>query len=116
MSRIRKNYEDPLKRWYTIAWQYSFTSNYPAKMKRMAALVVKSNSLINKSVNQINKHAEVRCLRPHRDYEKATLVVARTNGLISRPCKKCIPIIRAAGIRNIVYINLEGNLVRELLW
>lgn len=86
----------------------------------MCALVAKGGVVLSAAVNMTGslyrddgKHAECRALRPNRDYRGATIYVARANGLVSRPCAKCMPLLVAAGIKRAVYCNSYGNLVSE---
>jgi len=98
-----------------MARKLSFKSKYHESNKRMAAVVVKGGSIISAEVNRLQKHAERRALRPHADLEGASVYVARSNGLISRPCKECMDVIIASGISKIVYVNKDGNLVKEYI-
>lgn len=104
-----------MDRFYRIAWELAFQSQYHGRNKRMASVVVYGGKVLSKACNMEGKHCEVRALRPHRDYSGATVYVARTNGLISRPCKRCIPVLKSAGIARMVYINIEGNLTCEFI-
>jgi pyrimidine deaminase RibD-like protein len=102
-----------MERHYRRVWQHTFQSSYPVPMKRMAAMIVKGGKVLSIAANHRNKHAECRAIRPHEDYVGASIVVARVNNRISRPCSKCMEKILAAGIRTIIYINRSGNLVKE---
>lgn len=104
-----------MDRFYKMARKLSFKSKYHGSNKRMAAIVVKGGSIISAEVNQEHKHAERRAIRPHADLEGASVYVARSNGLISKPCKECMDIILASGVAKIVYINASGNLVKEYI-
>lgn len=104
-----------MDRFYRIAHKLSFKSKYHGSNKRMAAVVVKGGSIISAEVNQEHKHAERRAIRPHVNLEGACVYVARSNGLISKPCKECMDVIIASGVSKIVYINATGNLVKEYI-
>ncbi len=58
-------------------------------------------------------HAEARALRPHVDYRGAKLYSARSNRRISKPCPDCMAKIRTAGIKEIIYVDINNNLIRE---
>lgn len=108
-----------MNRFYQLAWRLAWESprlpQHPTAAKRMACVVAKGGKVLSRAINQNYRHAEERALRPHNHYENATVVVARANGQISRPCAQCIPLIQAAGIREIVYMNEHLNLTREYL-
>jgi deoxycytidylate deaminase len=48
----------------------------------------------------------------------ATMYIARhgENSNMSRPCSGCMARIRKAGIRKIVYTNVEGEIITEAIW
>jgi pyrimidine deaminase RibD-like protein len=79
----------------------------------MAAIVVRGGAILSVGVNRGWHHAEQRALKPHRNYVGATVVVARENGGISRPCAKCMEKLRAAGIAEVTYVDRERNTVTE---
>jgi deoxycytidylate deaminase len=45
------------------------------------------------------------------NYRKVTLVVVRDGMRMSRPCERCEKLIRALGIRKVIYSD-KGNLVQ----
>ena len=89
------------------------TSQSTAKHQRMASVIVKGGRVLSIGVNLDFKHAEARAIRPHRDYEGATIYVMRHNGLCSRPCNDCQKKIIKAGIKRAVYISWDNTIVTE---
>jgi deoxycytidylate deaminase len=65
------------------------------------------------SIIDLNGHAEVRAIRKCNYCMGATLVIARINNRMSRPCKNCLKKIIEAGISRIVYQDWLGHTVVE---
>lgn len=103
---------------YRRALALARTSAYPERGKRMSAIVVRGGAIISAETNVIGRmvgqgHAEHRALRPHMDLAGTTVIVARANGRCSRPCAACLVSLRAAGVRQMVYANAAGIVVKE---
>jgi tRNA(Arg) A34 adenosine deaminase TadA len=77
------------------------------------------NAARNVPHKEATRHAEPNCLAmvSDSDYSKLTLHVARINKiggtLPSRPCTACMTLIVSLGVREVVYINKSGRLVKE---
>lgn len=92
---------------------------------KMGAIVVKSGKMLSSAhnlgciehvtiPNLHSKHAERRALKPFKsNYTGATLYVAREGKSMSRPCSKCMVLIKAAGIRKVVYFDWDSNICVE---
>jgi pyrimidine deaminase RibD-like protein len=93
-----------------LAAKLCFESPYPEKNKRMAAVVARGGKVISCKTNLLGKHAEVRALRPHLDCTNSTVYVMRSNGRVSKPCPKCMKILKKSGVKKAVYINLKGDI------
>lgn len=100
---------------YFLAWKNCKNSTYPKKMKRMGAVVVRGGAILSVEANHKGKCAERRAIRPHVDYRGATVYVARINNLVSRPCPRCMVVLKKAGIKSVIYINITGNMTKEYL-
>lgn len=62
-------------------------------------------------------HAEERVLR-HRCAKGCILIVVRSNSkgqrsTMSRPCKRCYPLVQRSGIKKVVYVDWSGSVVVE---
>lgn len=66
-----------------------------------------NNPHIHKNLHFLSEHAEMAALRRCKRTKGATIYIARINNrgeqMMSRPCDKCMRLIRAAGIKKIVY-------------
>ena len=62
---------------------------------------------IHKNLHWLSEHAEMAALRRCKRTKGATIYVARVNNAgeqrMSRPCHKCMKLLREAGIKRIVY-------------
>ncbi len=69
-------------------------------MKGGAILAAEANG------SQGEGHAEERALRPHRNFEGATLYVIRLDGKkVSRPCYHCTRLILKSNISHVVFFD-----------
>ena len=109
-----------MKRWYKLALKLANKS--PHDKHRMAAVIIRAGSVLSMAPNsassqwgteKYSRHAEERALLPHQNFEGATIVIARTNNSMSRPCDYCMALIRQADISKIAYADWTGNLVEE---
>lgn len=98
-----------------IELAYKISSRSTHLQHRMAAVVYRGGSVLSTAHNLGKWHAccERRALRPHQDMRGATIIVVRSNGGMSKPCKFCQRAIEAAGIKKIVYFNYNGEIVIE---
>lgn len=96
-----------------IAYKATVDSTHPEQ--QMAAVVMRGGSILSVAANghQYGAHCERRALRPHNNYVGATIIVVRSNGGCSKPCIKCQRLIITAGIKRVVYVNRNGQLVVE---
>lgn len=80
---------------------------------RMAAVIVKGGAIIAKAANSgaWGKHAESRALKLAKSAKGATIYVARECNKMSRPCEKCMRLIKTVGIKNIVYSDWNKNII-----
>jgi deoxycytidylate deaminase len=77
----------------------------------LGAVVVRGGAVLAAAANGGRKGqcAERRALR-RGVYEGASLYVARSNGLCSKPCDACVEAIRRAGIRTVWFVNANGQM------
>lgn len=108
-----------------MAYKTSLSGKHSAA--KIGAVLVKGGRIIDKESNlsrpfgDLNRgfHAEERLLkRCKHTAEGSTLVVVRSNykgklSTMSRPCKKCFPLVKSTGIKKIIYIDWNGNIVVE---
>ncbi len=99
--------------WYSVALRHTRHSTH--HKHKMAAIVVRGGRILSvaANTNMPHGHAEARAIKRGIDYAGATVIVARGNLLISRPCPKCMAVIEAAGIKKMVYADRLGRLVEE---
>jgi deoxycytidylate deaminase len=107
-------------RWYNLALKFAQKS--PHTKHKMGAVIIRGGAVLSVGFNskstpfgcdKSSRHAEERAIQIHGDYEGGTIVVARTNNSMSRPCHKCLYKIRQAGISKIVYAGWDGALIEE---
>ena len=98
-----------------IEMAYKNCANSTHPQHRMTALVVKGGSVLSIAHNLDKRrgHCETRALRPHQDFKGATIIIVRSNGRISKPCPNCRAAIKRAGIKKVVYINEDCQVVVE---
>jgi len=81
----------------------------------LACVVVRGGAILSAAANGSRKGqcAERLALRPKRVLEGrfagASLYVARSNGLCSKPCADCQEAIKRAGIKSVWYVNASGQ-------
>jgi len=75
----------------------------------LAAVVVRGGAVVAAAANGSRKGqcAERRAIRRAR-YEGASLYVARSNGLCSKPCPDCQEAIKLAGIKKVYFVGSNG--------
>jgi deoxycytidylate deaminase len=102
-----------LKSYFSIALRLTSKSKHPKH--RMAAVLIRGGAVVSVAVNlhAWGRHAELRCLRGKAKGD--LLVVARSGGRCSKPCKTCEKAIRKAGVTKVVYTNWDGDLVEVRL-
>lgn len=108
-----------MRKWLNLALKIAPQGKHHCH--RLGAVVVRSGQVISKATNisrpygkeNGGRHAEARALRPHMNCNGATLYVAREGGSMSRPCEDCWEKIRTSGIRKVVYMNWDSELVVE---
>ena len=81
----------------------------------MAALTLKAGAVVKKATNgsKYGRHAEWRAIRGKSEAD--TIIVARHNGRMSRPCLDCQEVLRDFGIQKMIYANRYSVLVYERL-
>lgn len=86
---------------------------------RHASLILRGGALLSSATNAGGRHAEVRALMklwPNK--RKGTTVVniritaAGAVG-ISRPCSRCMAVLKEAGVRSVVYTDRKGQWAQE---
>lgn len=112
-----------INRWISQAHKESLSGRH--KDQLIGVLLMKGGKVLARASNlsrpfgECNRgfHAEERILR-HRCAKGCTLVVVRSNrkgqvSTMSRPCKKCFPLVQASGVKKIVYVDWDGKIVVE---
>jgi hypothetical protein len=82
----------------------------------MAAFALKGSAVVNQATNgeKFGLHAEWRALRGKGEAD--TIMVARHNAGMSRPCRGCLDFLRERGVDRMIYGNRDGVLVSERLY
>lgn len=109
-----------MTRWIRLALKTAATGKHPQHL--VGAVVVKGGNVLSKAANlsrpfgldNCGFHAEERALREDIDYRGATIIVVRINSKsgntgLSRPCIKCMKIIRSRGLKKIIYLSDADN-------
>ncbi|GEM_PF-3350674 len=112
-----------INRWISQAFKESLSGRH--KDQLIGAILMRGGSVIARTSNlsrpfgECNRgfHAEERILR-HRHAKGCTLIVVRSNGkgqlsTMSRPCKKCFPLVQSSGVKKIIYVDWSGEIVVE---
>lgn len=95
----------------------------------VGAVLIKGGRVIDKTANYSRPfgedncgfHAEERLVRNNPQHVKGSIiVVARRNkkgapSTMSRPCKKCYPLLCKHGVKKVIYINWDGEVTVEKL-
>lgn len=102
-----------MNRYVNIALRLSSKSNH--RIHKMCALLIKGGAIVSVGINDSRwgHHAEKHALHGLPDNVGGTLVVARKGNRMSRPCDKCLELIKSKGVEKIVYTNWEGKPVLE---
>lgn len=95
------------------ARRISYTST--AVQQKMAAVVVRGGAVVSYATNHGWNHAEARACRPHLDLTGTTIFVARSNGRVSKPCPECRLLLATAGVKRMVYVDIDGAVRIEMV-
>lgn len=103
-----------MNNWFKLAMRLTKKSSH--KKHKMAAVVISGGRVLSIAANTQDwgGHAELRALR-NINCKGGIIIVARSNGRCSKPCKKCLQLIRESGLAKMVYIDKEGTLEVELV-
>lgn len=95
------------------AYKVAEKSTHP-KFK-LGCVIIRGGVVISTAHNlwRFGRCCERRALKPHLDLRGGILIVVRSNKRISKPCLLCRKAIEEAGIKKIIYINIDGNIVSE---
>lgn len=101
-----------MPRYLALALKVAADSRHPKHA--LGAVVVKGGAVLAKAANSGRRErcAERRALKRGR-YAGATIYVARANARCSRPCEACQQAIREAGVKRVVYVDLDGGICDE---
>lgn len=87
--------------------------------QKVAAIALRGRRVVGLAVNdpRLGHHAEHRALVTvrHKCQTADMVIVARANGLISRPCFACYLSLKSCGVRHVAYANVCGELVVDRL-
>lgn len=91
-------------------------ANQSEHFQPMGAIALKGGAVVSKATNgnKFGLHAEWRALRGKGEAD--TIIVARHNGGMSRPCLECQKVLRDRGVYRMIYGNRNGVLVNERLY
>lgn len=94
---------------YALAMRLTRGSTH--RRHAMACIVVRGGAILSAAANGGRKGqcAERRALR-RGVYEGASLYVARSNGLCSKPCPDCQRAIVRAGIKKVYFVDINGRM------
>ena len=100
-------------RYYEVALKLCNSSNHIKH--KMAAVVVRGGAVLSKATNKSawGAHAEKRALQNLNCAKGAIIFIARNRNRMSRPCTECLNLIKALGIKKIIYSDWDGNLITE---
>ena len=95
-----------------------FCNNSTHAKHKMAAVIIRGGAIIAKAANKgiWGEHAEKRALQSANDpraFKGGIIIIARSNNKMSKPCEECFNLIKSAGIKKIIYLDWEGDLVIE---
>ena len=79
---------------------------------KMGAAIVKGNSLVSVGFNHRAIHAEASAIG-RRDVKGCDIYVARQRRGKSKPCEKCMRLLKEAGIRKFHYFEADGSVTSE---
>jgi deoxycytidylate deaminase len=79
---------------------------------KMGAAIVKSGSIIAVGFNHREVHAEASAIG-RRDVKGADIYVARLRCGKSKPCPKCMMLLKSSGIRKAFYFESDGSITSE---
>lgn len=111
-----------MRRWIRLAHKVSLYGKHP--ISKIGAILLKGKPIAfaanySRPYGTENRgfHAEERVLK-NCDAEGATIVVVRSsiNGSLatmSRPCTRCWELLKNKGVKKVIYINWEGEIVIE---
>jgi deoxycytidylate deaminase len=116
------------KKFYDDACDLAYYSDYSIRVACIAAKGAKRicgavntvrNSALNVPFGEASRHAEYNCLTQLASSDKVTLYIARLSKthqeMPSRPCNRCMLVLRGAGIKEIVYMDRFHKVVKEKL-
>ncbi len=103
-------YLGELPRWLNLALRVSEDSTHD--QFKMGCVIVKSGSILALAANhhQWGRHCEKRALSRIDNAEGSTIYVMRANRRISKPCFRCLLLLKEKQIRKAVYINRLGQI------
>lgn len=95
-----------------IAYKVAERSTHP--QHSMGAVVVRGGAILSAAHNMHKRHTccERRALRKLKCARGAIIIVVRRNGTgMSKPCLYCQRAIVAAGIKKVIYFDVNGQMV-----
>jgi tRNA(Arg) A34 adenosine deaminase TadA len=102
-----------MSRWYQMAKRLSAQSRHTKQ--QMGAIIFKGGRVLSHAVNskRVGRHAEIRALTRDVDFQGASIVIARSSGGCSKPCRVCYLLIQSLGLREMLFIDESGSLVKR---
>lgn len=99
-------------KYYYIA--LSRTNRSTHKKHQMAAVIVRGGAILSWATNKSSRgdHAEKRAIHRTKDLKGSTIYIARRTGRTSKPCSSCFELIKNSGIKEVVFINEENEIVK----
>lgn len=103
-----------MNRWLNLAHKLTIDSDHSDQ--KMGAVIVRGGAVLSKAANRQRwgSHAEIRALsKIGYEAHGATVYVVRENRRTSRPCPMCHLELKRAGVRSVVYLDYNGNPIKE---
>jgi len=106
-----------MTRWLNVALKVSKRGIHNSPSFLTGAVIVRNGAVLSAEANysrpfgteNAGYHAEVRAINKCSNCKGSTIIVARRNKKMSRPCPKCLEYIKSVGINKIIYYNWDGE-------
>lgn len=113
-----------MSRWIRLAFKEAKKGRH--RQHKVGAVVIRGGKVVSKAYNisrpfgidNCGFHAEERALREDRNFKGSTIIVVRSNlnfniAGLSKPCDKCMKVIRAKGVKKICYLDDNKVFITE---
>lgn len=102
---------------WIVQTAYKLSKHSQHHKYKMAAVVLSGGRVLSWANNshRVSRHAELMAIARDIDFTGAVVIVVRENGGCSRPCRACFHVIKQAGIRKMIFVDEQGNMVSRLV-